>query len=329
MANGSLGFESPLTWSSEHHSKHLSLDLALYDSGSLKAEPILNNSRSCINRTSRSVVPKSNGRWRTACHCSDVETSLLGSRSLQVPSSVVSFASLPSCHRTITVLQFMLSDRLRELDTMASGERPLHLLSLPYDIRWLIYSQLFPQSNHIYLIAHKEGLHHMLAEGSLPMHIFSVSRQMNMEAGEFLYNSYLFNVIGHKKHCIDHYRSIFELLDRYARDGADVDVLDNGLLSVTACVSMFARGGNIEAMARSRQRGARRDLHEVEAEARNMVDLPELPSQGPQRRTPTQFWQWFFAYMLGRLERSHLFASTAVLALCIAVWAALLYQESA
>lgn len=203
---------------------------------------------------------------------------------------------------------------------MVTDERPLHLLALPYDIRWLIYGHLFPWSNHIYLIAHKEGLHHMLAEGSLPMHLFTICRQINTEAGEYLYNKYLFNVIGHKKHCIDHYRTIFELLDRYAQNGADVDVLDNGLLSVTACVSMFARGGKIETMARSRQRGARRDLHEVEAEARNMVDLPELPSQRPQQRTARQFFRWLLAQMLDGAGASRMVLATAILTLSLAVW---------
>lgn len=169
----------------------------------------------------------------------------------------------------------------------------------------------------------------MLAEGALPMHVFSVCQQMNAEAGECLYNSYLFNVIGHKKHCIDHYRTVFNLLNRYARNGGDVDVLDNGLLSVTACVSMFARGGKIETMARSRQRGARRDLCEVEAEARDMVDLPGLPSQGPRRRTATQFWQLLSAQTLSGVKVSHMITITATIALSLAVWLALQYRAVA
>ena len=212
---------------------------------------------------------------------------------------------------------------LRSDEGLVMNERPLNLLTLPYDIRCLVYSHLFPESTQIYLFAHKDGLHPGLtAGGMLPVQVLRVCQQMNLEAAEYLYNHYLYNVLGHKKHCIAHYKTIYNALQRFARHGAGIDVLDNGLLSVTACISLFAKGGKIETMARGRERGARRDLREVEAEARSMADPPDLPSGGPRRRTLADFWQWLLVELLSWHRKHGFIMITMLMAAILAGWVA-------
>jgi hypothetical protein len=153
---------------------------------------------------------------------------------------------------------------------------PLHLLSLPYDIRWMIYSHLFPSLRQIYLMASKESINPMMRPGSLSIGILLTCRQLHSEASDHLFNNYLFNIIGYKKHCMAHYKPLYELMERYAKHGANVEILDNGTLSSTACVSIHAKNGHVEAMLHVRQRGVPRDLKEVEEEA---AQLPELPGE--------------------------------------------------
>lgn len=154
----------------------------------------------------------------------------------------------------------------------------LHLLSLPYDVRFLIISNLFPSMKQVYLIAYRNSIHPMMPPGSLHMHVFLTCRQLRMEASDYLFNNYLFNIIGYKKYCMVHYRPINLLMERYAKQGSGLEFLDNGMLSSTACVSIHAKGGRVEAMLQARQRGVTRDLEQVEKEA---AELPELMEESP------------------------------------------------
>jgi len=149
----------------------------------------------------------------------------------------------------------------------------LHLLSLPYDVRYLIISHLFPSLKQLYLMAYRDSIHPMMRPGSLNMNIFLTSRQLRIEASDYLFNNYLFNIIGYKKHVMVHYKPVNLLMERYAKQGSSVEFLDNGVLSSTACVSVHAKGGRVEAMLQARQRGVTRNLEEVEKEA---AELPEL-----------------------------------------------------
>lgn len=87
--------------------------------------------------------------------------------------------------------------------------RRTHLLSLPYDIRFIIYQHLFPSMHQIYLMSSKEGLSPMMRPGSLPMAVFLVCHQLRDEASYYFFNNYLFNIIGYKKHCMAQYTPIY------------------------------------------------------------------------------------------------------------------------
>lgn len=194
------------------------------------------------------------------------------------------------------------------------------LLSLPYDIRYLIYKHLFPQMSQIYLMSKSDGLNPMHPAGYLPLALLLTCSQLHAEAAGYLWNNYLFNIVGYKKHCMAHYGQILELLDKYARNGTKIDVLDNGLLSSTACVSMYARHGHVEAMARKRQRGVRRVLREVEEEAAAMPAIPNVRSDYWQGRLSLRMLKWFVFELIGM--RILLAAVTAVIVAIGAVWLA-------
>lgn len=142
----------------------------------------------------------------------------------------------------------------------------LHLLTLPYDIRYTVYSHFFPSLQQIYLMADHDGLSSMMTPDSIGTNLSLTCRQLQAEAGDYIFNNYLFNVIGYKKHCMAHYRPVYSLMERYAKHGASNQILDNGSLSSTACVSIYAKDGHVEGMLRARQRGVLRDYEDVEEE---------------------------------------------------------------
>jgi hypothetical protein len=155
---------------------------------------------------------------------------------------------------------------------------PLNLLSLPYDIRFIIYSHLFPSLRQVYLMASKESINPMMRPGSLSIGILLTCHQLHSEASDYLFNNYLFNIIGYKKHCMAHYKPLYELMERHAKHGANVEILDNGELSSTACVSIHAKNGHVETMLHVRQRGVPRDLQEVEKEAAQLPEVGDEPT---------------------------------------------------
>jgi hypothetical protein len=155
-----------------------------------------------------------------------------------------------------------------------TGSR-LHLLSLPVDIRWIVYSHLFPSLRQVYLMASKESVNPMMRPGSLGTDVFLVCRQLQVEASDYLFNNYLFNIIGYKKYCMAHYKPVYKLVERHARNGAEIEILDNGDLSSTACVSIYAKEGHVEAVLQVRKRGVQRDLKEVEEEAAQMPEIAD------------------------------------------------------
>jgi hypothetical protein len=202
----------------------------------------------------------------------------------------------------------------------------LHLLSLPYDVRYLIYSHLFPSLRQLYLMASRESIHPMMSPGSLSMEIFLTCRQLRLEASGYLYNNYLFNIIGYKKYCMAHYRPINLLVERYAKNGSSIEILDNGLLSSTACVSIHAKGGRVEAVLQVRQRGVTRNLEEVEKEA---AELPDISDPRPENL----FRRWgdkiigLVEFVLDALYRDAVIVPVfSVLLVAIAIWIARLYN---
>jgi hypothetical protein len=208
----------------------------------------------------------------------------------------------------------------------ARAGRPLHLLSLPYDIRWIIYSHIFPPMQQICLMPYKEGLDPMMPPGSLETHIFLACRQLQAEASDYLFNNYLFNIFGYKKHCVAHYKPIYELMEKYAKHGANIEILDNGALSSTGCVSIYARGGHVEAMLHARRRGVPRDLKEVEEEAAQMPERADVSVGYFDRLLVIRMIDCASFLMCGvRAITTHAMIS-ATIAMAIAILIAILYH---
>lgn len=139
------------------------------------------------------------------------------------------------------------------------------LLSLPYDIRVQIYTHLFPLYPQIHIMADKQGLPlvPMLSRGDLSLSVLSSCRQLYQEAAGHLYNNFIFNVVGLTKDCVENYQSIQHAVEKHARTLVKTEVLDNGVLSSTACISIYASGGFVEGLACRRQRGVPRNLEEI------------------------------------------------------------------
>ena len=116
---------------------------------------------------------------------------------------------------------------------------PANLLTLPYDIRFLIYQQLFPPDEQLYIQANDTTLQSMWAEG-LPTQVILVSRQMHAEVSGYLYNTYLFNIVGTKKDCLANYQLLVAPLRKYGRSSVHVDAFSNGEHSATMCISLQA-----------------------------------------------------------------------------------------
>jgi len=127
-------------------------------------------------------------------------------------------------------------------------------------------------------MASKESINPMMRPGSLSTGILLTCHQLHSEASDYLFNNCLFNIIGYKKHCMAHYKPLYKLMERYAKHGANVEILDNGELSSTACVSIHAKDGHVEAMLHVRQRGVPRDLQEVEKEAAQLPEVADEPA---------------------------------------------------
>lgn len=149
-----------------------------------------------------------------------------------------------------------------------------HLLTLPYDIRHLIYAQLFPSGPQLYI--------HVLGSGnsnssnslacispahSLPTGLLRVNRQLHAEGSGYLYNRYLFNLVGTKRDCLAGHGSFVETVRRYSRVGGEVrvDAFSNGRHSATMCVSVMA-GESKVGVLRARERGELVRMEEVAAE---------------------------------------------------------------
>lgn len=203
-----------------------------------------------------------------------------------------------------------------------------HLLSLPYDIRRVIYEHLFPQMRQIYLMATKARLGLMMRPREFPHGILTSCRQLHDEANDYFYNNYLFNILGYKKYCMAHYEPVYRQMKRFAKNGAKLEVLDNGLLSSTACVTLHAKGGHVEASFRSRQRGVPRDLKEVEDEAASMPDVPHDEPTYPYHPYDARFLNWM-AFFIAGLDRLGQFDVLLVyLAVCLAIFIAWLIADS-
>ena len=141
----------------------------------------------------------------------------------------------------------------------------MNLLALPYDIRYKIYEYSFPPGQQIYIQVLGQTLRSITPEHKIPNGLFLTCRALNAEANEYLYSSYLFNIIGTKQDCLSAYKPFLETVKKHARNEVHVDAFSNGAHSSTMCVSIHSGAGRV-AMLRRRERGERKEIAELEKE---------------------------------------------------------------
>lgn len=141
----------------------------------------------------------------------------------------------------------------------------MHILDLPYDIRHLVYQHLFPRGEQIYIAATQNSLRAIIPEGKVPIELLFTSRTIYAEASEYLYNSYLFNIIGTKRNCLANYSSFLSALQDHARNEVHVDAFSNGSHSATMCLSFHAGEARV-ALLKRRERGEPTTIRELETE---------------------------------------------------------------
>lgn len=142
---------------------------------------------------------------------------------------------------------------------------PPSLLSLPYDIRYAIYQHLFPHGEQIYIQAYSGRLHTILPEDGLSVSVLLSCRQLHTELSGYLYNNYLFNIIGIKSDCLETYRIFETVLRKYAKCPVRINAFSNGDHSATMCISMQAGDAKMDVLRR-RGRGEPKTIREMELE---------------------------------------------------------------
>ncbi|KAK5123859.1 hypothetical protein LTR85_002055 [Meristemomyces frigidus] len=156
------------------------------------------------------------------------------------------------------------------------------ILALPYDVRYLIYQHIFPPGEQIYIQAHGNALQSILPEDGLPTDALLVCRQINEEASGYLYNNYLFNIVGTKKDCLASYETFLEPLRKHARHEVRIDAFSNGEHSSTMCISLRA-GDAKDGVLNRRARGQHKSIGEVERELgieqRQIASAATIPRQ--------------------------------------------------
>ncbi|KAK0261694.1 hypothetical protein LTR91_006625 [Friedmanniomyces endolithicus] len=141
---------------------------------------------------------------------------------------------------------------------------PSQLLSLPYDVRYLVYKELFPREEQIYLHAYEKTLKTISPAGTIAANVLLVCRQLHAETGGFLYNGYLFNLVGTKNDCLANYKPFLRTLRKYARDEVNINAFSNGDHSATICLSLQAGDARMGILNR-RRRGEPKTLQELQA----------------------------------------------------------------
>lgn len=171
-----------------------------------------------------------------------------------------------------------------------------HLCSLPYDIRHLIYQHVFPSGQQIYVQAFgSNGLQSIHPQHGIPIESFRACRLLNDEASGFLYNNYLFNIIGLKKDCLAAYEAFVHTAQKYARREVRVHAFSNGTHSKTMCISVHAGDGKLGIVER-RERGVLKDISELEHEV--FLDGEEESSVSSYTKSALRALNWRFVLAL-------------------------------
>ena len=141
----------------------------------------------------------------------------------------------------------------------------MQFFDLPYDVRHRIYHHLFPQDQQIYIQVSDTRLVHLGARGQFPVELLHTCRALSLEASEYIYNKYLFNIVGSKHRCLRVYQGFLDTVKKHARDVVHLHALSNGEHSATMCISIHVGDGRLATVDR-RGRGERRDIEDLKSE---------------------------------------------------------------
>lgn len=141
----------------------------------------------------------------------------------------------------------------------------MHLYDLPYDVRSQIYDHLFPKTQQIYIFIIQNTLRAIIPDDRIPTELLLTSPEFYTEASEYLYNGYIFNLLGTKKDCLANYKIFHQILQKHARDKVHVHAFSNGAHSSTMCIS-FQAGDSKLALLERRSRGQLRTIPQIELE---------------------------------------------------------------
>ncbi|CAK1367995.1 unnamed protein product [Cercospora beticola] len=111
------------------------------------------------------------------------------------------------------------------------------LLTLPYDIRFLIYQQLFPSGKYINIQAGRNSHLRLNEEDStVPTAFLRTCRLLHAEASRYLYTNYFFLVFGEKRNCLANYEKLQRTLQLHSQSKIHVHPLSNGKHSQTGAI---------------------------------------------------------------------------------------------
>ena len=136
----------------------------------------------------------------------------------------------------------------------------------------------------MYIEAFQHTLRSITPEHQVPTDLLLTCRGLNTEVSEYLYNYYLFNIVGKKRDCLATYESFLNTMKKHARHDVHVDAFSNGSHSSTMCISIQAGEGRM-AMLKRRDRGEPKQIQELEKE----VALAESEYRAAHRLFVPQF----------------------------------------
>lgn len=152
-------------------------------------------------------------------------------------------------------------------------------LSLPYDIRYLIYEHLFPPGSQVGILAWGDSIKAFLPKGHnrIPVQLLRTCKFLRAEAGAFLYTKYVFNFFGTKDDCLGVFADFRDVMRRYVRgEEVRVQALSNGPHSSTGGICLGVSDAKMD-LVRLRGRGQPVEIEDMKREV-------GMKSKGPQHR---------------------------------------------
>ena len=189
----------------------------------------------------------------------------------------------------------------RPVDSSSSDASTSNMsfLHLPYDIREQIYLQLFPHTPNIYLHATDDGVVHLPQDrdSGIPTAYLRTCKALHREASEYLYNGYIFDIVGKKKDCVFQHQRLKKTVEKYARNEVHTRALSNGLDSWTGCISIFAGDAKL-AISERRQRGQPATIEELAREEEMKLDTIQRANRRTARDARVWWWTRFVAGLI-------------------------------